>query len=150
MLALLLVPLALAEPSTELVDVWRRRTGLPLVIDASVRAQPAEGGMALVGKGVSLLLAPAASDRPLHAALQGQLAPFVQAGSKATALREVPCTMASGVARCIETSVELAPGASMRLVAAHREGSDWTATCLVRSTASAGLCAGVFALSEKP
>lgn len=150
MFALLFVPIAFADPSTELVDAWRRRTGLPLVIDASVRPQPAEGGVALVGRGVSLLLAPAAADRPLHTALQGQLAPFVQAGSKATALREVPCTMGGGGAVCMETSVELAPGASMRLVAAHREGADWTATCLVRSSASVGLCEGAFAVSEKP
>ena len=137
---LLLLPAFASDP---LLESWRTRTGLPLEVPEAVRLQPAEGGIALVGPGVSLLLAPAGGDTPLQAALDAQLAPFLMAGSPAPTPQEGACTLGGQAARCLEATVEVVPGARLHLRAAHRPSTDWVAVCLRRSSASAELCEAV-------
>lgn len=149
MVALLFAAIGVASAQTPLLDTWKTRTGLPLQPMAGVQVQPAEGGMALVGAGVSLLLAPAHEKNPLEGALKGQLAPFEQAGGKASAPVSVACTLGGAPASCLEAVVEVAPGASMRVLAAHRTGADWSAVCLQRRKASTALCDAVIEITAK-
>ena len=149
MVALFFAAIGLASAQTPLLDTWMTRTGLSLQPTAGVQVQPAEGGMALVGAGVSLLLAPAHEKSPLEAALKGQVAPFEQAGGKASTPISVPCSLGGAPASCLEAVVEVAPGASMRLLAAHRKGADWSAVCLQRRKASTALCDAVIQVTAK-
>ena len=133
----------LAAAQDPLLETWCTRTGLVLQASDGVQVQPAEGGVALVGHGVSLLLAPARGDSPVQAALDGQLAPFVMAGATAPVSRPVSCTIGGQAAACLEAVIEMAPGATMRLLAGHRGDADWTVVCLQRSKADGALCDGV-------
>ncbi|HCH65298.1 MAG TPA: hypothetical protein DFR83_21005, partial [Deltaproteobacteria bacterium] len=81
MVPLFIFVLGSASAADPLFETWKARTGLALQRTEGVQAQPAEGGMALVGRGVSLLLSPAAEPKPLQAALKAQFEPFVQAGA---------------------------------------------------------------------
>ena len=143
MLFLILATLGTASAQDSLLETWRTRTGLVLQQSEGVQIQPAAGGMAMVGRGVSLLLSPATAAEPLQAALKAQYAPFTQAGGTASPARAVSCSLGGAPATCLTVTVEVTPGASMRLLAAHRAGSDWTAVCLQRNRADATLCDAV-------
>lgn len=137
------VLLLAALASDPLLQTWTTRTGLSLAVPEEGHMQPAEGGVALVGSGISLLLSPASGDSPLQAALDAQLAPFLIAGSPKPTPRKLSCTLGGKPATCLEATVEVAPGASLRLLAGHRPNTDWTAVCLQRAKADTSLCDAV-------
>ena len=143
MSALFVVFWGLATAGNPLLETWNTRTGLTLHAADGVQVQPAEGGVALVGRGVSLLLAPAKGDAPARSALEGQLAPFLMAGATAPKASSTACTIGGQAASCLEATIEMAPGASMRILAGHRSDADWTVVCLQRSQAASALCDGV-------
>lgn len=132
-----------ALASDPLLQTWTTRTGLSLAVPEKGHLQPAEGGVALVGSGISLLLSPASGDTPLQAAIDAQLAPFLITGSPKPTPRKLSCTLGGKPATCLEATVEVAPGASLRLLAGHRPNTDWTAVCLQRAKADTALCDAV-------
>lgn len=136
--------------ATTPVEAWSARTGQPLSVPDDVRVQPLPGGIALVGVGVALQLASGDEDGAVEAVVEEQLAPFRQAGSTVPDPKPVACTVGGAATTCLGVTVEVVPGATLRVLAGQRPGADWTATCLQRSSASSSLCDLVVKRSPKP
>lgn len=145
---LLLHPALAASPDPRVAE-WESRTGGALVLDETTRLEPGLGGSLVVaGPGTSLFLLLDSSEGAARKALDAQIAPFTQAGIRAPTVAEVACTVAGTAATCLTATLEVAPGAAMRLLAGQSLEDGFTAVCLDRKGAWAAPCQGV--ISARP
>ncbi|MCB9779831.1 MAG: hypothetical protein H6742_14795 [Alphaproteobacteria bacterium] len=124
-------PAAFASPSAdEDLSAWSTRTGVALASVPETQARPFEdGGMVVAGKGTSLVLRLASSPREL---LDDQVAPFAEVGVRAPEWTQVACTVSGEPTTCLTGVLQVAPGASMRLLAGTSPADGFTAACLDR------------------
>lgn len=127
--------------SAPTLAVWALRTGVTLATPAHVQPAPDGEGLALVDRKVGLALVPAAAETPARSALDAQLAPFLAAGVPAPEVLTVPCRLVGAPAECLAATLEVAPGASLRLLAGS--AADWAAVCLDRGGAVDRICGPV-------
>lgn len=138
-----------ASPGPEALAAWSKRTGVALPAPDALRAEG--DGLVLLAPGESLLLAPAdgpPTDARLDAALAAQAAPFEEAGLAMGPALSAACSVAGQPARCRQAVLEVAPGATLSLLAAQAPGADWHLVCLDRRPAEAGPCAALLGPSE--
>lgn len=145
-LLLALTSLALAAPPD--LAAWATRTGLPLQRPATGAVQQTPDGLALVGAGESLLLADGSGPAALDAALAAMWAPFVASGIARPTPTDAPCAVGPTPATCRSASLEVAPGATLHLLAGQPADADWLLVCLDRAPERPGACAGL--LEQRP
>lgn len=134
-LALLLAfaPPAQADDPGAPLDTWSTRTRGALVLDATTQvASGPSGTLVVAGAGTSLVLSPEVDEDAPRRALDAQLAPFEQAGIARPAVTQVDCRVAGQPATCLATTLVVAPGATMRLLAGRAALDGYTAICLDR------------------
>ena len=122
------------------LESWRARTGWGLEMTPGVVPQPTESGLALVGRGQSLVLENAPASAPLDAVLETLWAPFVAAGIAPPVVEDASCLMVGKPALCRRARIEVAAGAHLELVAGRPDGADWVVVCMDRGTAKNGVC----------
>lgn len=127
--------------SAPTLAAWALRTGVSLATPAHVQPAPDGEGLALVDRKVGLALVPASTESPARSALDAQLAPFLAVGIAAPEVRTVPCRLVGRAAECLAATLDVAPGASLRLLAGSV--GDWAAVCLDRGGAVERICGPV-------
>lgn len=145
---LLLFPLAFANP----LDTWSTRVGHALVVPQEARVLPQGETLVLADRGQGLVLQPAAGSDPVARALEEQVEPFRSAGVKVPAASEVACRVAGAAGSCRQIRLEVAPGATLHLLAGLSPDRTWTAVCLDRRATGAtpAVCASVVEVSATP
>ena len=132
-LALAAISDGLAQDGGPSLSTWSTRTGVALASIPDTRAQDGgDGSLVGAGRGTSLLLSTDVAPGAARRALDAQLAPFLAAGIAAPPVTDTPCTVAGQASTCLTATLQVAPGASMRLLAGHADVDGWTAVCLDR------------------
>jgi len=139
--AMLLTAFALAAPSE--LAAWSARTGLELAVPPGGHVQDTPDGLALVGSGESLLLTDGKGIEGADAALARMWAPFVASGVATPTPAEVACQVGDTATTCRSARLEIAPGATLALLAGQPPGADWVLVCLDRDPRRPGVCAGL-------
>lgn len=137
---LFLTGVALASPTD--LAAWSARTGLELAVPAGGHVQDTPDGVALVGAGESLLLTDGKGTEGADAALARMWAPFVATGVATPIPAAVPCQVGDTATTCRSATLEIAPGATLSLLAGQPAGADWVVVCLDRDPTRPGVCAG--------
>ena len=138
---MLLTGVVLAAPPE--LAAWTARTGLELAVPPGGHVQDTPDGLALVGPGESLLLTDGQGSAGADAALSRLWAPFVASGIAAPTPADAPCRIRDAAATCRSATLEVAPGATLGLIAGQPPGADWVLVCLDRDPRRPGVCAGV-------
>ncbi len=126
-----------------LLVAWTARVGVPLPASAHVQPSPDGQSLALVDVGLGLVLSAETGPDAALSALNAQLSPFVEAGLTAETPTTVPCVLAGVPAACLSSTVTVAPGAVLHVLAGALPGTDWAAACLDRGKDPLPLCGTV-------
>ena len=137
---LLLALLGAATAAPADLTAWSARTGLALSSPTVGATQQTPDGLALVGAGESLLLADSKGDGALDTALAAMWAPFVEMGIARPTPTDEACVVGGVPTTCRSAVVEVAPGATLHLLAGQPDGADWLLVCLDRDPARPGPC----------